>query len=229
MDVIDQWMRVQKQWQYLENIFSSDDIKMQLPDEAKKFGKTDLSFKKIMEACYKQPNVLYACVKADNGARADDLKNIAYELDRCQKSLTNYLESKQMSFPRFYFISNDDLLQILGSSDPMTIQPFLLSLFDGCKRLIFGPGNKQIVGMQSDEGELYDFETPQKPEGKIEEWMKKVDEEMKATLHVLSKKAVFHYARSDRIGWIKEQLGMVALVGTQIWWTFAVEDVFRRI
>lgn len=229
MDVIDQWMRVQKQWQYLENIFSSDDIKMQLPDEAKKFGKTDLSFKKIMEACYKQPNVLYACVKADNGARADDLKNIAYELDRCQKSLTNYLESKQMSFPRFYFISNDDLLQILGSSDPMTIQPFLLSLFDGCKRLLFGPGNKQIVGMQSDEGEKYDFETPQKPEGKIEEWMNKVDEEMKATLLVLSKKAVFHYARSDRIGWIKEQLGMVALVGTQIWWTFAVEDVFRRI
>lgn len=51
----------------------------------------------------------------------DDLKNISFELDKCQKSLTNYLESKQMSFPRFYFISNDDLLQILGSSDPKSI------------------------------------------------------------------------------------------------------------
>jgi dynein heavy chain len=29
--------------------------------------------------------------------------------------------------------------------------------------------------------------------------------------------------------WIKKELGMVALVGTQIWWTFAVEDVFRRV
>jgi len=67
---------------------------MQLPDEAKKFGKTDQAFKKIMEAVYKQPNVLYACVKADNGARGDDLRNIAFELDRCQKSLTNYLETK---------------------------------------------------------------------------------------------------------------------------------------
>jgi dynein heavy chain len=82
------------QWQYLENIFSSDDIKMQLPDEAKKFGKTDQAFKKIMEAVFKQPNVLYACVKADNGSRGEDLKNIAFELDRCQKSLTNYLETK---------------------------------------------------------------------------------------------------------------------------------------
>lgn len=47
-----------------------------------------------------------------------------------------------MSFPRFYFISNDDLLQILGSSDPKAIQPFLLGLFDNCKRLNFGKGDK---------------------------------------------------------------------------------------
>lgn len=78
----------------MENIFSSDDIKMQLPDEAKKFGKTDQAFKKIMEAVYKQPQVHHACVKADNGSRGDDLRNIAFELDRCQKSLTNYLETK---------------------------------------------------------------------------------------------------------------------------------------
>jgi len=70
----------------------------------------------------------------------------------------------------------------LGSSDPKAIQPFLLSLFDGCKRLIFGKGDKQIVGMESDEGEKYDFEIPQKPEGKIEEWMTNIDEEMKNTL-----------------------------------------------
>jgi hypothetical protein len=65
---------------------------MQLPDEAKKFGKTDQSFKKIMESVYRNANVHHACVKVDNGARGDDLRNIAYELDRCQKSLTNYLE-----------------------------------------------------------------------------------------------------------------------------------------
>lgn len=47
-----------------------------------------------MEAVHKNSNVLYACVKADNGSRGEDLKNIAFELDRCQKSLTNYLETK---------------------------------------------------------------------------------------------------------------------------------------
>jgi len=109
-DTIDTWMLVQKKWMYLESIFASDDIKMQLPEEAKKFGKTDQAYKKIMESTYKQQNVLQACVKADGGNRLNDLKNISFDLDKCQKSLTNYLESKQMSFPRFYFISNDDLL-----------------------------------------------------------------------------------------------------------------------
>lgn len=141
-DTIDTWMLVQKKWMYLESIFASDDIKMQLPDEAKKFGKTDQAYKKIMDATYKQQNVLQACVKADGGNRLNDLKNISFDLDKCQKSLTNYLESKQMSFPRFYFISNDDLLQILGSSDPKSIQGFLLSLFDNCKSLTFGKGDK---------------------------------------------------------------------------------------
>ena len=120
-DVIDTWMLVQRKWMYLESIFASDDIKMQLPEEAKKFGKTDAAYKKIMESAAKSPNVLQACVKADGGNRLNDLKNISFDLDKCQKSLTNYLESKQMSFPRFYFISNDDLLQILGSSDPKAI------------------------------------------------------------------------------------------------------------
>jgi len=39
-----------------------------------------------------------------------------------------------------------------------------------------------MIGMVSDEGEEYMFETPVKPDGNVEDWMNKVDEEMKATL-----------------------------------------------
>jgi dynein heavy chain len=57
-EVIDLWMIVQRKWMYLESIFASDDIRMQLPEEAKKFLKTDTNYKKIMEATQKSPNVL---------------------------------------------------------------------------------------------------------------------------------------------------------------------------
>jgi len=103
-----------------------------------------------------------------------------------------------------------------------------MKLYDNNKEMTFGAGNKTITHMTSDEGECYQFETPVKPEGNIEDWMTRVDLEMKKTLHVLAKKATFFYAKMDRVEWIKQQLGMVALVGTQIWWTFQVEDVFRK-
>jgi dynein heavy chain len=36
------------------------------------------------------------------------------QMDRIQKSLEVYLEEKRTEFPRFYFISNDELLQLLA-------------------------------------------------------------------------------------------------------------------
>ena len=221
-------MVVQRKWQYLESIFSSEDIRIALPEEAKKFNKTDINYRKIMEIVAKNPNVLACCVRGDSQYRIEELKMISAELDKCTNSLTDYLDSKKMALPRFYFISDEDLLEILGTSDPTKISPHLLKLFDNCAALKFGAGNKQITEMKSDEGEEYTFENPVKTEGNIEDWMQRVDDEMKKTLHVFTKKAVFHYAKKDRIEWVREHIGMVTLLGTQIWWTFAIEDVFKR-
>lgn len=52
--------------------------------------------------------------------------------------------------------------------------------------------------MTSDEGEKYQFEAPVKPEGKVEDWLCRVDDEMKKTLQIISKKGVFNYAKEDR-------------------------------
>jgi len=116
--------------------------------------------------------------------------------------LTSYLETKWNCFPRFYFVSNDDLLDILGSSKPTTIQSHLIKLFDNCKSLKFEKQDKHIVGMVSEEGESFNFETLQKPEGNVEDWMNRVDDEMKKTLHIITKIATYNYAKEERIKWI---------------------------
>ena len=124
-DVIDLWMAVQRRWIYLEAIFRSDDIKSQLPEEAKKFGKTDANYCKIMESVYRNPNVLACCVRGEASNRLEELRILQAELDKCEKSLIQYLEGKRMALPRFYFIPNEDLLEILGTSDAQAIQPHL--------------------------------------------------------------------------------------------------------
>lgn len=56
------WMLVQRKWIYLESIFiGSDDIRNQLPQEAKRFDTIDKAWLKIMADTAKNTNVLEAC------------------------------------------------------------------------------------------------------------------------------------------------------------------------
>ena len=107
---------------------------MQLPEEAKKFDKINKEFKSIMKTTHESPVVVRAATEKEFEA----LTAMGDRLDKCQKSLTDYLDTKRNAFSRFYFISDDELLSVLGSSDPTSIQVHMLKLFDNVKELKFG-------------------------------------------------------------------------------------------
>jgi dynein heavy chain len=142
--------------------------------------------------------------------------------------LTDYLDTKKSAFPRFYLISDDELLSILGTSDPFAVQPHMMKLFDNCRKLEFGRG-REIIGMFSDEGEHFSFHQKEIAEGSVEDWMLRVDEQMQDTLQRISKTALYNYASQERIAWLQQYVGMAAILGTQIFWTWGVEDSFRMV
>jgi dynein heavy chain len=226
-ECLELWYVVQRKWMYLEGIFiGAEDIRMQLPEEAKKFDSIDKAFKIIMLATVKNPNIVEACT-TDN--RLGVLNGLSDKLDMCQKSLSDYLDTKRAAFPRFFFISDDELLSVLGSSDPTSIQVHLLKLFDNVKTFKFGRNNKVIEEMFSVEKEGYKLVTPSPVDGPVEVWMTAAEEEMKTSLRTITKEGVFIYAQHDRTKWLKIVLGMTGLVGSQIWWTWEVEDTFREV
>lgn len=124
-EVIDEWIATQKKWLYLEGIFVGGDIRTQLPEEAKKFDDIDKAYRRIMSDCVKSPLVIPICTV--NG-RLLEFQGLGLGLDRCQKSLNDYLDSKRRVFPRFYFISTEELLSILGSSEASCVQEHMIKV-----------------------------------------------------------------------------------------------------
>ncbi|CAG5923192.1 unnamed protein product [Menidia menidia] len=227
---IEVWLLVQRKWMYLESIFCGGDVRSQMPEEAKKFDVIDKNFKKIMNDTVRDPNIKRCCLVPN---RLSDLQNLSNGLEKCQKSLNHYLDSKRNAFPRFFFISDDELLSILGSSDPACVQEHMIKMYDNIASLRFDmeSGGEMAVGaMVSAEGEIMEFRNPIPVEGRAEEWMLEVLLEMKRTNRLITKEAIFRYCEDrNRVEWMFLYQGMVVLASNQVWWTWEVEDVFQRV
>ncbi|KAH9515001.1 Dynein heavy chain 10, axonemal [Bulinus truncatus] len=195
-EVIDVWLQVQRKWMYLEGIFGGGDISKQLPEQAKFFDKIDKQFKKIMDATNDNPNIKHA---THVEGRYDEMLSLSLGLEKCQKSLNDYLDSKRNAFPRFFFISDDELLSILGSSDPECVQEHIIKMYDNIASLRFvkSPINQKdlvVTAMISAEKEVMEFRAHINTSDRVESWMTSVLNEMRCTNRLITKEAVYYYS-----------------------------------
>ena len=93
----------------------------------------DKSWKDIMRRTEDRPNALKSAITPGT---LDTLQTCNGNLEKVQRCLEDYLETKRFVFPRFYFLSNDELLDILAQSkDPNAVQPHLGKCFGNIKHL----------------------------------------------------------------------------------------------
>ena len=162
-EIFDEWLICQRNWMYLYPIFMADDIQKQIPAEARRFESVDATWRKTMEQAATIRLVLRVCA---SGLLLERLKEANRHLGRAMRGLEIYLDRKRQIFPRFYFLSDDELvsvrsttttttspltathppslpplLQVLSSSspDPLAVQPHLPKFFEGINRLVFLP------------------------------------------------------------------------------------------
>ncbi|PVD19154.1 hypothetical protein C0Q70_21718 [Pomacea canaliculata] len=184
LEVTEMLLTVQRQWMYLENIFLGEDIRKQLPRESADFDGVNKSWKEIMTRLNTVKNALRG---THHPGLLEQLNDMNTKLEEIQKSLDMYLETKRQIFPRFYFLSNDDLLEILGQSkNPEAVQAHLKKCFDNIKSLKMSKAGLtqkwEAGGMTSSEGEYVDFGHAVYLEGPVEAWLCDVEKTMRWTL-----------------------------------------------
>ncbi|XP_067685210.1 dynein axonemal heavy chain 3-like [Haliotis asinina] len=227
-DILDSWLKVQSAWLYLEPIFGSQDIRNQIPVEGKMFEEVDDHWQTIMANAVKNTRAL---VVVSQDQMLEKLQHSESMLDDIQKGLNDYLEKKRLFFPRFFFLSNDELLEILSETkDPLRVQPHLKKCFEGIAQLTFDL-EKVIVAMESAEKEKVDFPRkiiPADAHGLVERWLLQVEEVMKLSLKEEMTKAVLSYPKTPRKEWVLQYPGQIVLAAGQVHWTAEVTKAIQE-
>ena len=226
-NILDAWVQVQSTWLYLEPIFSSPDIIKQMPSESKKFNNIDKLWRNIMKHTTSNPDVL-AATEYPNMLR--DLNRAILLLEEIQAGLSEYLEKKRHFFPRFFFLSNDELLEILSETkDPLRVQPHLKKCFEGIHHLTFTEDTR-ITAMVSAEGEVVPLSKqilPLESRGMVEKWLAQVEQQMLLSLRDVILKAVEEYPTLPKTKWVLNWPGQVVICGDSIFWTKDVSEAIQ--
>lgn len=231
--LLDIWIDMQRQWVYLQGVFLSNaDIKYLLPMEHTQFSNITVEFVDLMKKVSKSPLVIDVISLP---SLQHSLERLTDLLKRIQKALGEYLDRERQSFPRFYFIGDDDLLDLIGNGrEPQLVAKHFRKMFSAITEVVVSTKNPdQICGIASDDGEQLLFRTPiDVSASKVNEWLRDLELQVRMSLAqslvvaYSQFKDLFHADdtsfQKTLLLWVENFPGQLSILSAQIMWSTLV-------
>lgn len=231
--VLSTWKEVQGKWGNLQSIFiGSADIRVQLPEDSKRFDGIDAQWKDLMKEAVNETNAVLAC---NLEGRLEVIEGMLAGLEKCEKALADYLETKRLAYPRFYFVAGADLLDILSKgSNPQLILKHMPKCFDNIKTLEFnkddsGVPTKVAIGMYSEEMEYVSWPATFTCEGAVETWLFNLTNHTHDALTVRTTECVGAFDEKPREQFIFDWCAQLVSVICRIVYTEDVNWTFDQL
>ena len=231
---------VQKTWSFLINLFIySEEVKKELPKESHDFIKIDQDVKEILQFGSKMSNIFeFSNTEVKGHLVMTLLENIFNDLNSCQKGLNNFIAQKRKVFPRFYFLTMEELLDILANGN----NPLLLFKEKNYMNKIVQAADK--LGMQEVEGqrpkiinltasvgiEKIDFVGGGiQLQGKVENYLQDVLAVVSDTIRQKAKSSLTAWTQLSREEWINQNFAQLNLLVNSMYWVQDVEQKFKDL
>lgn len=133
LDNLQLWQECQKLWLFLEPLFSSSQMQDYLPKEYDNFLEIQSIFRNLVWTIRNTPR---ASLHLFDSSKSESLTDLIHKLIQLQKYLKGFLENRRTSFPRFFFLSDEQLMDYLSQINSKQIyDSHIRYLFPGAAKL----------------------------------------------------------------------------------------------
>ncbi|KAJ1490761.1 dynein heavy chain, N-terminal region 2-domain-containing protein, partial [Baffinella frigidus] len=239
-ETVDLWGKLQETWMQLEPVMASSDVAKFIPAEAKMFAYVDREFRLTMRKFADNPKCLRIGAIPGQKEACIQLNETA---DRVRRALDSYLDAKRRGFPRFFFLTNEQLLSLMARPrSPGAVIPLLPAMFAGISKLRMsgepiGGANESlaqsasatadIVGLESPEGEYVPIGRGLKPRGELVDWLGEMEKRLLEALRGMCRDAVLELQGGGGAGFFIANPAQPAMLASQVAFCARVEAVLE--
>jgi dynein heavy chain len=234
-EVVTIMTEIQRTWSYLETLFiGSEEVKKELPEDTLRFAGIDTDVRRVLKDFYEVQNAANACNKEGVFKLLEETQR---KLELCEKSLNNYLEQKRRIFPRFYFVSTSDLLDILSNGNaPEKVNfhmPKIIAAVDhlDMKASEISSERPTALGLESCVGvEHIEFEPALRVDGRVEYYLQDIQDRLIDSLRkCMYRQLQAFQVKTSVAEWLKHTPNQIILTVSLLDFTTEMGQVFDKI